>query len=140
MNSVRETKHLEFLLSHVFQLNDTKYTNWASGQPNITSDPYNRCVMDEKDVGWTVTSCFDEHFFACEKPAGMILSSYINKIIIFVVSLLPRKKKFITRIKILQRNLIIKNKIINKIREYKFENGTYLTEQIFYLFEQIKYI
>uniref|UniRef100_A0A914E6J3 C-type lectin domain-containing protein n=1 Tax=Acrobeloides nanus TaxID=290746 RepID=A0A914E6J3_9BILA len=53
-------------------LNDTKFTNWAQGQPNLNDTSYDhRCVVDQKDVGWVVTDCMTANFYACEK-AGSI--------------------------------------------------------------------
>uniref|UniRef100_A0A914DJV0 C-type lectin domain-containing protein n=1 Tax=Acrobeloides nanus TaxID=290746 RepID=A0A914DJV0_9BILA len=49
-------------------LSDTKYINWASGEPD-TSDPTQRCVVDQQDIGWMVCSCELSAFSVCGKPA-----------------------------------------------------------------------
>jgi hypothetical protein len=42
--------------------------NWAQGQPD-TSEPIQRCVIDQRGVGWMVSSCNVKSFFVCGKPA-----------------------------------------------------------------------
>uniref|UniRef100_A0A914DWH7 C-type lectin domain-containing protein n=1 Tax=Acrobeloides nanus TaxID=290746 RepID=A0A914DWH7_9BILA len=57
-------------------LNDTKFTNWAQGQPNLNDTSYDhRCVVDQKDVGWVVMDCMTANFYACEKAGTPITAT-----------------------------------------------------------------
>uniref|UniRef100_A0A0N5AZL9 VWFA domain-containing protein n=1 Tax=Syphacia muris TaxID=451379 RepID=A0A0N5AZL9_9BILA len=45
----------------------TKFTNWASGEPQFAADK--RCVHDKSTVGWKVASCSEKKRFICTKHA-----------------------------------------------------------------------
>ena len=67
------TSIINFIIKDSFQLNDTKFTNWATGQPNKTVGDNYRCVVDEADIGWTVSDCSIAQVYACEKPGSKSL-------------------------------------------------------------------
>ncbi|CAI5456434.1 unnamed protein product [Caenorhabditis angaria] len=53
----------------VLTLNDTQYSNWLPGQPELNTDKH--CVVDvnKNQHGWKTADCTEKYYYVCEKNA-----------------------------------------------------------------------
>lgn len=56
------------------KLDQTGYKNWAQGQPDLSNPNFN-CVIDQRGIGWQLSSCDVANFYACERPINYTIPS-----------------------------------------------------------------